>query len=278
MYGETREPIAWDRFLAQVVRDFAKDKKIKITPLSGDWIFKLEKNNEKHFIFGLDLGLNNSASKLLARDKSATSEILASENIPHIPHELFLRPNSLGSNPNGNWQEILRLFDYYNKDLVLKPNIGSSGRSVIRAKNTAELEAAVQKIFASERTLALSPYVEMLAEYRVTILNGEMLNIYKKVKSDPDDLKFNLGSGAYAENIDDERKKQEIQKLAESAANALNIRFTNIDVSESKNALEILEINSGVMFEHFAKQGELEKEKARSIYHKALTELFKHVK
>ena len=186
MYGETREPISWDRFLAQVLRDFAQANNIRLESYSGDWIFRMEKDGIKHFIFGLDLGLNNSASKLIARDKSATFEILHSANVPAVPHHLFLRPLSLGSNPNGNWQSLQQLLTTYPQGLVCKPNIGSSGRNVIRANNQAELEHAVQNIFTTERTLAISPFIAMYAEYRVTVLHNTALHVYKKVKSEFD--------------------------------------------------------------------------------------------
>jgi len=273
MYGETREPVSWDRFLAQVIRDFAQTHDMQLESYSGDWIFRLAKDGAHHFIFGLDLGLNNSASKLIARDKSATFEILYDAGVPAIPHHLFLRPLSLGSNPNGNWQSLQKLLTKYPQGLVCKPNIGSSGRTVIKVQNQAELEQAVQNIFTTERTLAVSPFVDMSAEYRVTVLNNTALHVYKKVK-DADDLKFNLSSGAHAEEVTDEILKEKLFTLATDATRAIDITFANVDIAESNNGLQVLEINSGVMFEHYAKQGEKEAQTVTDIYTKALSTLF----
>ncbi len=277
MYGETRQNdsdiVGWDRFLIEVVKEFTQENEIKLDLLSAGWIMRLQKGDNLRFIFGLDLGLNNSTSKLLARDKAATSDILELSGVPHITHKLFLRPTSLGSNPEGNWSKIKEFFKENDNDVVCKPNLGSSGMGVEHTQNQAALEHTVQEIFAKHRTMALCPYVEMSAEYRVTVLDGKVELIYKKVKENKEDLKFNLCKGAYAEEVKEE-EREKISNLAVDAAGAISIRFANVDIAESKSGLKVLEINSGVMFEHYARQGDKERIAARSVYRKALAKLF----
>ncbi len=276
MYGETRptDILGWDRFLVEVVREFAEEHSIKLDLLSGGWIMRLEKDSKVRFIFGLDLGLNNSTSKLLARDKSATSDVLELEDIPHIPHKLFLRPESLASNPDGNWESIVEYFNTYKQNVVCKPNLGSSGLGVEQATSQASLEKVVQNLFAHNRSISISPFVAMNAEYRVTVLNSNVELIYKKIKENQDDLKFNLCKGAYAEEVTNKGEIEKISQLAVQAASAIGINFANVDIALSASGLEILEINSGVMFEHYVKQGSEERERARQAYRNALSTLF----
>lgn len=279
MYGETRQTqndiVGWDRFLVSTVKEFCKENDIRLDLISAGWIMRMQKCDITRFIFGLDLGLNNSASKLLARDKAATSDVLELENIPHIQHKLFLRPESLGSNPAGNWESIMEYFKECGGDVVCKPNLGSSGLGVERATMQPELESMVQELFVDNRTVAISPYVEMSTEYRVTVLDGKAELVYKKVKENGEDLKFNLCKGAYAEEVKDKNTLKKVSGLAVQAANAIGIRFTNVDIAATaKQGFAVLEMNSGVMFEHYAKQGEKEKENAREVYRKALAKLF----
>lgn len=291
MYGETRQVgedtdiVGWDRFLVKVVQEFAEENDIKLDLISTGWIMRLQKDGTTRFIFGLDLGLNNSSNKLLARDKAATSDILELEGIAHIPHKLFLKPKSLASNPDGNWHTILKYYKEYGEDVVCKPNFGSSGMGVERATTQAELEQIMQKLLVENRAVAVSPYVEMTAEYRVTVLDGVAELVYKKTKENPEDLKFNLCKGAYAEEETNEEIRHRVSELAVAAANACGMRFTNVDVAAGaersrstetpKSNFSVLEMNSGVMFEHYAKQGDSERDNARAVYRKALAKLFK---
>ncbi len=279
MYGETRpvdnDIVGWDRFLIKVVKEFAKENDIKLDLISTGWIMRLQKDNIIRFIFGLDLGLNRSSNKLIVRDKAATSDILKLEDIPHIPHKLFLKPCSLASNRSGNWATIIKYFNEYGKDVVCKPNFGSGGSGVERATVQADLERVMQKLLVENRAVALSPYVDMKAEYRVTVLDGVVELVYKKVKKDSKELKFNLSSGTYATEESDEDIIKQVSQLSIRATNACGIRFGNVDLAQSTDGVfSVLEINGGVMFEHYAKQGKTEMENARAVYRKALAKLF----
>lgn len=276
MYGESRQDIvSWDRFLLDVVKEYAQENDISCDVISGGWIVRLKKGDGTRFIFGLDFGLNNSASKLIARDKAATSDILALEDISHVEHKLFLRPTSVGASPTGNWESISEYFHTCDGDVVCKPNLGSSGIGVARAQTQAELEHTIQTLFSDDRAIAISPYVEMIAEYRATVLNNHVELIYKKVKEDSDDLQFNLCGGAYAQEEKDEKILDRVSDLALRAARATGITFSNIDiVLDAKGDVSVLEMNSGVMFEHYAKQGAQEAQRAENVYRKALDKLF----
>lgn len=276
MYGNTRDEkiVPWKRFLVETVTKFANIHNIKVTLLSGDWIIVLEKDSVLRHIFGLDFGLNNSTAKLFARDKVATSDMLQHYEVPCVPHHLFLRPASQGANPNGNWEAISALFQKYNADVVCKPNNGGGGANVTRVQTQDELEITIQNLFIEDRAIAISPFVNIKKEYRATILKNEVELVYEKKRLNENDFKFNLSSGASAIPITDKNLENSIKTLAINAAEAIGITFANIDIIESEKGLEILEINSGVMFENYAKQGQKEKDRAELIYFKAIESLF----
>ena len=276
MYGETREErvVPWKRFIVDVVREYCDEHDITLELLSGDWIMRMTKGSEQRYIFGPDFGLNSSVSKLLARDKSATSEVLAYAQVPHIEHRLFLRPGSLGSNPHGNWESLQTCFQEFNNDVVCKPNDGSAGLFVARAQTSAEFETAIHELFVQSRTVAVSPYYPIESEYRITMVDHNAELIYEKVKADDEELKFNLSNGSQAHEVTDPALVARLQELATNATRALNIRLANVDIARVGNELSILEVNGSVSFENYAQQGPEEERKARAVYKKVIDLLF----
>jgi len=106
-------------------------------------------------------------------------------------------------------------------------------------------------------------------------LNGVNL---QEVLKDGEILRFNwkhnLESGATPQSVDDAEVTGYITRLAIKAVNALNIRFASVDVIYAENEYKILEINSGVMMEHFAGYSKDNYETAKNIYKDAVRLLF----
>lgn len=85
--------------------------------------------------------------------------------------------------------------------------------------------------------------------------------------------KHNLAQGARASlNISLERAAR-LAALAQRAAVALGIRFASIDIIETAAGEAVLEVNSGIMLESFARQGEQESALAYAIYRLAVKDL-----
>ena len=80
------------------------------------------------------------------------------------------------------------------KALVVKPNEGTSGRSVFRVTSEAELDYAASEIFSSHLSLAISPYVEIEEEVRVILLDDVPHAVYRKQRGS--DWRHNLDFGA----------------------------------------------------------------------------------
>jgi glutathione synthase/RimK-type ligase-like ATP-grasp enzyme len=125
--------------------------------------------------------LNSAIAHRIANDKAATSEVLEISGIPCVPHTVFLNPKlSDHIAPSGSWQAMLDLLEGHPEGLVVKPNEGTSGRSVFRVSTRPGLERAVAEIFSSNLTLAASPHVEIEDEVRVVLIDELPLVVYSK--------------------------------------------------------------------------------------------------
>ncbi len=170
------------RVIVAVLKEICAARGIELTGFSNDWLFHLRHGGRATYVFGYDFGLNSATAKIICKDKSATSDLLAFHGLPHVEHHIFHGPQLTGYVPlQGNWQPMLEYFERCGRDVVCKPNEGSGGRGVLRARTPAELEAAVVHIFERNRSLCLSPFETILGgEIRVTVLRGEVQFAYRK--------------------------------------------------------------------------------------------------
>jgi glutathione synthase/RimK-type ligase-like ATP-grasp enzyme len=181
------------RIFVDAVKRYCSDHGIAVDIRSQGWLIVMrdgpeDKSKDRskeqpktRFTLGYDIGLNSAIAHRIANDKSATAEVLALSGVACIPHTLFLNP-TLNAHvpPQGSWDAMLRLLDEHSEGLVLKPNEGTSGRSVFLATNRPALELAVEKIFASHLSLAISPYVEIEDEVRVVLIDDVPAVVYRK--------------------------------------------------------------------------------------------------
>lgn len=89
--------------------------------------------------------------------------------------------------------------------------------------------------------------------------------------------KHNLGEGSAPQIVDQGPLHDQLVSLARDAQRAVNIRFASVDIVQSKGALLILEINSGVMMEYFVRHFDEGRAIARAIYSKAVSKMFSGV-
>ncbi len=86
--------------------------------------------------------------------------------------------------------------------------------------------------------------------------------------------KHNLGQGAEPEIL--KEVPTELKKIAQNAADALNLRFASIDIVKCKDEWSVLEVNSGVMMENLASNGKECYDLAKQIYKKAIRKMFEY--
>lgn len=259
-----------ERIFVQAIRRYCASHGIAIDVRAGGWLIAMRRNEKRHFAFGYDIGLNSAIAHRLANDKSATAEALALERVPCIAHHLFLNPK-LGKNVVGPaWRDaMLEMLADHPQGVVVKPNEGTSGRSVFKVTTEAELDQAVGEVFSMSAGLVISPYVAIEDEVRVVLLDDVPLVVYSKQRGA--DWRHNLDAGAKPMLMEDGEVRTACVQLAIAATNAIGIRFASIDVVRADGDWRVLEINSGVMMEALAK---LHPELVQATYDAALDRVF----
>ncbi|MGY4628039.1 ATP-grasp domain-containing protein [Bradyrhizobium sp. USDA 4486] len=260
-----------ERIFVQAIRRYCADHGIAVDVRAGGWLIAMHLDDQRRFAFGYDIGLNSAVAHRLANDKSATADALALAGVPCIPHHLFLNPK-LGKNVVGaTWREqMLELLGDHPQGVVVKPNEGTSGRSVFKVTTEAELDHAASEVFAMSTGLVISPYVAIEDEVRVVLLGDAPRIVYSKQRGA--DWRHNLDAGAKPVLLEDGEIRTACAKLAIDAASAIGITFASIDVVRVDGAWRVLEINSGVMMEAL---GKLHPELVQATYDAALDRVFK---
>jgi len=298
---------------AKIIKEICKENDIELSSFSGDWVFLLKKDKKIKYILSHQFDLNTAAVQGICKDKCAAADILKHHNIACVEHVFFTTPTSGYLPKSGNTKQLLELLNKHTK-LVCKPNEGTSGKNVFVVTNGGELEAAMSAVFESADSMAASPYYEIEKEYRIIVLDGVVKLVFSKeipyltgdgssslaqliLNNSPQSLpvgasamdlgqvlddgeiwkygwKHNLAHGAVAHVVNDKALIGSLSDLAIAASNALNIRFASIDIIRTKDGFRVLEINSGVMMEHFASSSDENYAKAKEIYKEAIGLMF----
>jgi hypothetical protein len=259
-----------ERIFVQAIRRYCAAHDIDVDVRAGGWLIAMRRGEMRRFAFGYDIGLNSAIAHRLANDKSATAEALSLQGVPCIPHHLFLNPK-LGEKVVGPaWRgAMLALFHAHPQGVVVKPNEGTSGRSVFKVTTEAQLDHAAAEVFSMSTGLVISPYVAIEDEVRVVLLDDVPLVVYSKQRGN--DWRHNLDAGAKPVLLEDGEVRTACARLAVDAARAIGIRFASIDVVRVVGEWRVLEINSGVMMEALAK---LHPELVQATYDAALDRVF----
>jgi glutathione synthase/RimK-type ligase-like ATP-grasp enzyme len=169
------------RVFVDAVRRYGARHAITVDVRSDGWLIVMQKGIKRHLVFGYDVGLNSAVARGVANDKTATAEILAQSGVACVPHTLFLNPRLQAHvAPDGSWSAMLELLVQHPAGIVVKPNEGTSGRSVFLVSCRPQLELAVQDIFTTHASLAISPYLAIEDEVRVVVLDDVALVVYGK--------------------------------------------------------------------------------------------------
>jgi len=170
-----------ERIFVEAVLAYCGSRGIAAEARSSGWLIVMQRGEQRRLAFGYDLGLNSAVAHRIANDKAATSELLSLSGIANVPHALHLNPALSGHiPPAGSWPAMLDQLERHPGGIVIKPNEGTSGRSVFLVKTRPQLELAVQRIFTSHTSLAISPYLDIEDEVRVVLLDDRPLVVYRK--------------------------------------------------------------------------------------------------
>ena len=167
----------------ELIYEVCKELNIEVEELSYGWIYKLSKNGKIRYIGRKSFDINNVESSTIASDKYATYEVLKSQNIPVIEHKIIFDPNKRKDYMTK--EEIINIISSEFKGrrkIVVKPNIGETGKDVFCCDSIEEIEKIVKELLKNNSSISICPYYDIKNEYRVFYLRGEVLLIYKKIK------------------------------------------------------------------------------------------------
>jgi glutathione synthase/RimK-type ligase-like ATP-grasp enzyme len=168
-----------------------------------------------------------------------------------------------------NDNELIEVFERFNNDVVVKPNFGSSGVNVERATDKDEFIKIVNKLMSQYSAIAVSPYYSYENEYRLIMLDGGCETSFLKQRTNS--WKHNLAQGAIPKDISDTKLLSKLVEIAVKTCKALGIRFCSVDIAQiGQDIFKVVEVNSGVMMESFAKVDEEHYQQVKRIYSKAL--------
>ena len=226
--------------------------------LSNDWLIRMQRDDTVHLTFGYGFDINNAIADRVGNDKVAQYEILARNNLPAIEHHFARIP----SETRVDTQHLSQLDS--SLSYVTKPVGGSSGDNIVRHPSLAAAIQHINSLGAIHESWSVSPYEQLLYERRFIVLDGEILLGYEK--SDPhissDGLVFfNLDQGARAKTID--------------PTDACTLRLAAIDiVGTTDGAEKIMEINSGIMCEAYARQSDSNYSEVQGVYRTIIQRVF----
>jgi len=311
--GKYARILLWVKMMyKRIINEICRELKIKVTFLSKDWIMMLEANGMVRYLAGYKFDLNNHGTGLVVDDKYAMYTVLKTKNIPVIEHQIMYDENNLEEYAKGSRERKL-IYEYFWKhdnNIVIKVNNGTCGKGVYHVTDEKEIKSIIERIFLKSFSISLCPFYEIDCEYRVILLNGEILLVYGKIRPivvgdgkkklsqlltefNPNyeykiendivlargerycySWKHNLANGAKIEMMVDDCER--ICLLAKQAAQVLNLQFGSVDIIKTNGKYLILECNSGVMMNNLLKMLPNGYEVVKGIYKRAIMELFKN--
>ena len=257
-----------DRFLPEFVTMAATSRSIDVEVMSDGWVIRLERNEARRWVVGYQFDLNTTAASAVAQDKVATYLALTRAGIAAVPHVL------VRSTPHEK-DLANHIRGVFEGPLVIKPLDGTGGRGV---QKVADVDAAVAVIRDSEEVAwAAAPWYDIAAEYRAVVLDGQLLLAYEKTQ--PVELHglrfYNLGLGAVAQDVMDERQLAAVTTIAQSTCAQLGVRLAAVDIVRvASGELLVLEVNDGIMMENYARQSAIYKRRAAKVYDAVMSAMF----
>lgn len=167
-----------------IIKQICEQLDIECNILSKGLVIELKKDNKIKYIYGFKFDLNNHALGQILDDKYALYEVLKSNNINVIEHNIVYGINNQNEYAKGynSIEYVKKLFNKYNNNIVLKVNDGTCGNNVEHITNIEDLESTYLKLISKKISISLCPYYDIEIEFRVIILNNEIKIMYRKEK------------------------------------------------------------------------------------------------
>jgi glutathione synthase/RimK-type ligase-like ATP-grasp enzyme len=238
--------------------------------LEDDWLIRLTKDGQRHFVYVYSFDCNSHAGASIAGDKVTTYQLLKEASLHAVPHFLI---NSL-TRPIVALEVVSDLYAQH-QELVIKPVRGSRGENVVKPSGPDKAMKYANEFQA--QVWAASPYIDIEYELRVVVFAGRVRLAYRKYDAPIlNGLKmFNVHLGAKTESVDLDSLSQAIQTLATEAMHAIGLNLGAVDiVVKNDGSIAVLEINSGFSLEHYARMSNANENEVITFYETVIKEMF----
>ena len=131
---------------------------------------------------------------------------------------------------------------WHDGPVIVRPRTHAQGRHVYLCNNRAELDAAIARCgpgwYASE-------YINKVAEYRVTFVQGRVVWVAQKTPGDPNAIAWNVARGGRFDNVRWDAWPLRAIRIAREAFVLSGLDFGAVDVMVDRDGRPyVLEINS----------------------------------
>ncbi len=172
--------------------------------------------------------INSREALEIASDKFLTSIFLEKNRIP-TPKTIICE----------NPEDALNAFEELGNDVILKPLFGSKGIGIIRLNDKGFAENVIYTLSELNEVFYLQEFVDHYnRDIRILVLGDKAIAGMYRVS---DNWKTNIHAGARSEKID---LTSELGTLAIKAAKATKTEIAGVDIIESDNGYQVLEVNS----------------------------------
>ena len=124
--------------------------------------------------------------------------------------------------------------------VIMKTIGGAGGQGVMRASSESELKPVMDTMKAFEQDICLQEYEEHDGTDNRVLVIGDHTVGYKRSSADKDEWRSNLGSGGEREKAE---LTEEIRETALMSAGATGFDICGIDIIETEEGPEVLEVN-----------------------------------
>jgi glutathione synthase/RimK-type ligase-like ATP-grasp enzyme len=240
----------------------------EVTP---NFVYRATDGLKSFVMVDAEIGLNNSASTIIAMSKSLTYDVLHKANIPAVEHIYLPHPDSKFNNLNP-YSLAERYFQTLDGVVVMKQDNGAQGNHVYKINEIADLHEKLNLLFSLQLNGAIGPYYEAEIEYRIVTFNHQARVFLgkKRVRS----WKHNLINGAVAIEVSDQAKRAVLAVLASETSKAMGLDFCSVDILETVQGLRVIEVNHKVMLDEYCKQNPSEVPALSDLYREVILQRF----
>jgi len=160
---------------------------------------------------------------------------------------------------HGSVKEIVADIEHaFTFPVILKMNAGSQGKHVYKCDSLRKVARSIKSVFNKKQrnydfSVLAQAYIDVAHEYRVLLLDGEIVLLYEKVVAEKGkNLSPLHNEGGKAVVITDESIHQSVKTIIEGSPHLKQMRWIGLDVAQdAEGKWWILELNTHPGFSYF---------------------------